>query len=170
MRFLNHIALAVLAATAISCIAATEDFLEAEVSEAEKTLATKTVGSADGEYQKGCLLLYLDEQTTAKIENGQIDAVAEEMFAGMEITEFKPVLNHKPKNEALARELGLHRWFTVPFDESIPVRRFAEGIVSRPEICHVQFNTLMYPASDCKSIPFKPQARLQAAGNAPAIP
>ena len=170
MRFFNYISLAALAATAISCIAATEDLLETEVSEAEKTLATKTVGNVDGEYRKGCLLLYLDEQTTAKIENGQSDAVAEDMFAGMEITGFRPVLNHKPKNEALARELGLHRWFTVTFDENIPVRRFAEGVVSRPEICHVQFNTLMYPASDCKSIPFKPQTRLQAAGNGPAIP
>ena len=170
MRFLNHIAFAALAATAMSCITATEDLLETEVSEVEKTLATKTVGITEGEYQEGCLLICLDEQTTAKIEDGQIDAVAEELFGEMEAISFEPALSHKPKNEKLARELGLHRWFAVTFDKSIPVRKFAEGVVSRPEICHVQFNTLMYPASDCKSIPFRPQARLQAASGAPVIP
>ena len=170
MKIRNHIVLAAFAATAISCISATEDLLEKEFSEAEKTLATKTVGSVEGEYQDGCLLLYLDEQTTARIENGQMDAVAQELFDGLKTISFEPALSHKPKNEELARELGLHRWFAVTFDESIPVRRFAESVAARPEICHVQFNTIMQLASDCKSIPFKPQARLQSAGTAQTIP
>ena len=143
MRLLNHIILAAVAATAMSCITTTEDLLEAEVSEVEKILAPKAVGVTEGEYQEGCLLIYLDEQTTARIEDGHISAVAEELFGGMETISFEPALSHKPKNEKLARELGLHRWFAVTFDESIPVRRFAEGVVSRPDICHVQFNTLM---------------------------
>ena len=170
MKIRNHIVLAAFAAAAISCISATEDLLEKEFSEAEKTLATKTVGSVEGEYQDGCLLLYLDEQTTARIENGQMDAVAQELFDGLKTISFEPALSHKPKNEELARELGLHRWFAVTFDESIPVRRFAESVAARPEICHVQFNTIMQLASDCKSIPFKPQARLQSAGTAQTIP
>ena len=127
MKIRNHIVLAAFAATAISCISATEDLLEREFSEAEKTLATKTVGSVEGEYQDGCLLLYLDEQTTARIENGQMEAVAQELFDGLKTISFEPALSHKPKNEELARELGLHRWFAVTFDESIPVRRFAES-------------------------------------------
>ena len=170
MKIRNHIVLAAFAATAISCISATEDLLEREFSEAEKTLATKTVGSVEGEYQDGCLLLYLDEQTTERIENGQMEAVAQELFDGLKTISFEPALSHKPKNEELARELGLHRWFAVTFDESIPVRRFAESVAARPEICHVQFNTIMQLASDCKSIPFKPQARLQSTGTAQTIP
>ena len=170
MKFLNHIALAVLATTAISCIAATEDLLETGASEAEKTLATKAVGSTEGDYQEGCLLLFLDEQTTARIESGQIENVAKELFGEMETISFEPALSHKPKNEELAREIGLHRWFAVTFDENIPVRRFAENVVMHPQICKVQFNSLMYPASDCKSIPFRPQVRLNSASDAPAIP
>ena len=170
MRLMNYILLAASAMTAMSCIAVSEDILETEASEAKKALATKTVGVAEGEHQQGCLLIYLDEQTTARIEDGQIDAVAEELFGHMEVISFEPALSHKPKNEELARELGLHRWFAVTFDESIPVRRFAETVALHPEVCNVQFNTLMHPTSDCKSIPFKPQTRLQSAGTALPIP
>lgn len=162
MKFRTLILSAAFAAAAVSCISATEEFSEAEQAASENLLVTKMTGNVSGEHQKGCLLIYVDEQTTAKIENGSLEAVSAELFAGMEIKGFEAALSHMPKNERLARELGLHRWFAVTFDESIPVRRFAEGVAARPEILHVQFNNLAKPASDLKSIPFRPQARLSA--------
>ena len=161
-----RILLLTLCAAAVSCIS------EADLSAPETgetaggmALQTKITGSTHGEHIEGCLLLYLNEQTTARIEKGEMEAVADEMFAGLEIKDFKPALRHAPKNVELARELGLHRWFTVSFDESTPVVRFAEAVAQRPEICAVQFNAVPKLASDCKAIPFRPQIRLNAAAD-----
>ena len=170
MNFKNHIILAVVPSLILSCISATEDLLVKEDTASEKALVTKAVGNTGGEHQAGCLLIYLDEETTARIEAGHLEDVTESLFSGKEITSFGPALSHKPKNEKLARELGLHRWFTVTFDEDIPVHSFAEGIASRPEICHLQFNNLHRLASDCKSIPFRPKTRLNSACDDPKIP
>ena len=165
-----HILLLALCAIATSCIA------EADISAPEKAetagemaLQTKITGNTEGEYRDGCLLLYLNDSATARIENGEMKAVADEMFAGLEIIDFGPAIRHTPKNVTLARELGLHRWFMVRFDESMPVRKFAEAVAVRPEISAVQFNTTVKLASDCKSIPFRPQPRLNAAADE-AIP
>ena len=149
--------------TAVSCVSEIGVSPAPQTSEAEMILATKTAGNMSGDYQKGCLLIYVDEPTVARIENGEVESVVSELFSGMEITDFRPALNHKPKNQEVARELGLHRWFTITFDESIPVRRIAEKVAVHPEICLVQFNNMAKPASDCKSIPFRPQPRLQSA-------
>ncbi|MBR5104275.1 MAG: S8 family serine peptidase [Bacteroidales bacterium] len=149
--------------TAASCISEIDTSSVPEPSESELALATKSAGRMSADHQKGFLLIYVDEQTVARIEKGEIDRVAYELFSGMEIRGFEPALSHMPKNKEVARELGLHRWFTITFDESIPVRRIAQEVAMRPEICLVQFNNLAKPASDCKSIPFRPQPKLMAA-------
>jgi hypothetical protein len=123
-----YIMLLVILSAATSCIS------EAEISAPETTenagaisLQTKMTGSTSGDYKDGCLLLYLTEETTERIENGEMEEVAAEMFAGLEVSDFQKALRHAPKNTELARELGLHRWFVVYFDESMPVRSFAEA-------------------------------------------
>lgn len=163
MRHNRFIIAAVASAmTAVSCVSEITVSPVPETSEAEMILETKTAGKVSGDYHKGCLLIYLDEQTAARIENGEVDSVVSELFSGIEITGFKPALSHKPKNQELARELGLHRWFTITFDEDIPVHNIAQQVAVRPEVCLLQFNKLAKPASDCKSIPFNPQPRLQS--------
>ena len=156
--------------TAVSCVSEIGVSPAPQTSEAEMILATKTAGNMSGDYQKGCLLIYVDEPTVARIENGEAESVVSELFSGMEITDFRPALSHKPKNQEVARELGLHRWFTITFDENIPVHNIAVEVAMRPEICLVQFNKLPKLASDCKSIPFTPQPRLQAAQKVETIP
>lgn len=161
-----RILLLALCAAAVSCVSEA-DFSAPETAETagEIALQTKIAGSTEGEYKDGCLLLYLDDQTTSRIENGEMEAVSDEIFAGLEIKAFEPALRHAPKNERLARELGLHKWFMVHFDDSTPVRTFAATVAVRPEIKAVQFNTTPKLASDCKSIPFRPQAGLSAAAD-----
>ena len=158
------ILLLALCVAAVSCVSEA-DLSAPETAETagEMALQTKITGSTEGEYREGCLLLYLNDETTARIENGEMEAVADEMFAGLEINGFEPALRHTPKNVELARELGLHKWFVVSFDESTPVRTFATAVAVRPEISAVQFNATPKLASDCKSIPFRPQASLSAA-------
>ena len=147
----------------VSCVSEMGTSPVPEASEAEVILATKTAGRITEEYQKGYLLIYVDEPTVERIEKGEVESVASELFSGIEITGFEPALSHLPKNKELARELGLHRWFAIRFDEDIPVRSIAQEVALRPEICLVQFNNLAKPASDCKSIPFRPQPGLQSA-------
>lgn len=161
MKIRTHILSAVLLLSAASCISVTEDLSEAGTHASERILETKVTGNVAGDYQDGCILVYLDEETTRRIESGE--AVAWEIFPDVEITGFEPALRHMPKNERLARELGLHRWFHVTFDKGIPVRQFASAVAARPEICMIQFNSTAKPASDCRSIPFRPQAGLSAA-------
>ena len=159
-----RILLLALCAAAASCVSEADlSAPETAATAGEMALQTKITGSTEGEYREGCLLLYLNDQTTARIENGEMDAVADEMFAGLEIKAFEPALRHAPKNVELARELGLHKWFIVSFDERTPVRTFAAAVAARPEISAVQFNATPKLASDCKAIPFRPQASLSAA-------
>ena len=157
------ILLLTLCVTAVSCVSEA-DLSAPETAETAgiQALQTKLTGNTFGEYKEGSLLLYLNEETTARIENGQIAEVSADIFKGIEIARFEPALTHAPKNIELARELGLHRWFAVSFDTRIPVRSFAEAVAARPEITALQFNSTAKLASDCISIPFKPQVRLSA--------
>ena len=121
-------------------------------------LTAKLTGNTIGEHMEGCLLVFLDETTAEIAEDGDLTELAEDIFQGKKIEGFEPALRHMPGNEAVARELGLHRWYAVSFDKSIPVRRFASEIAGHPGICKVQFNNRPKIASDCRSIPFKAQA------------
>ena len=165
-----RISLLALCVASVSCVSEV-DFSTSEtaVSAGEKALQTKMTGNTDGEHKEGCILLYLDAATTARIENGQMETVAAEMFSDVEIIDIQPVLPHMPKNERLARELGLHRWFSVSFDKGTPVRSFAEQVAVRAEICALQFENTSKLASDCKAVPFRPQVSLSAAADK-AIP
>ena len=161
-----RILLSALCVAAVSCVSEADfSASDSAVNAGEVALQTKITGNTEGEHKEGCLLLYLDAQTTARIENGETEAVIKEMFSEVEIVDFQPALIHMPKNQELARELGLHRWFNVSFDSRTPVRRFAETVAVRPEICAVQFNNKAKLASDCKAMPFRPQARLSAAAD-----
>ena len=147
----------------VSCIHEKEESLPVE---SENLLQTKTVGESVGEHIPGSLLVYLDEAAVQRIEAEGIQDVTEEIFSDVSITGFGPALSHLPKNEALARELGLHRWFHVSFDNEIPVHRIASAIAARPEIRRIQFNSISRPAYDGRSIPFQPAVKADTKGTA----
>lgn len=160
--------LAALTTIAWGCISEQEESRAYIGPASDSMLMTKMTGNISGEHMDGCLLVFLDENTTSRIEEGQ--DVADELFAGMEITGFEPALRHMPQNVELARELGLHRWFAVTFAKEIPVHTFAESVAKRPEIRLIQFNSLPRPASDCRSIPFRPHPALNSAAQGETIP
>lgn len=120
---------------------------------AEVILEHKLVGNTIDKCEEGTLLLFLEEETIARIEKGDIEAVKSEIFVNGNIASFKPALV-TPKNEKLARELGLHRWYTVEFDKSIPVHKFAKEIAPSKHIAAIEFNTMVALASDFKVRPF----------------
>lgn len=120
--------------------------------EAEAILEHKLVGNTMDKCEEGSLLLFLEEETIARIEKGDIEAVKSEIFLGGDVVSFEPALV-MPKNERLARELGLHRWYSVKFDESIPVRKFAKEVAPSKHVNAIEFNTIVSLASDLKAHP-----------------
>ena len=146
------IGVAIISLMAISC---TKDagVVEGEKTmEAEAILEHKLVGNTMDKCEEGSLLLFLEEETIARIEKGDIEAVKSEIFLGGDVVSFEPALV-TPKNERLARELGLHRWYSVKFDESIPVRKFANEVAPSKHVNAIEFNTIVSLASDLKAHP-----------------
>lgn len=129
--------------------------------EAETILEHKLVGNTIDKCEDGTLLLFLEEEAVARIEKGDIEAVKSEIFVGGDVLSFKPALI-PPKNERLARELGLHRWYTVEFDESIPVRKFAKEVAPSKHVSAIEFNTMVSLASDLKARPMGDMAATRA--------
>ena len=146
------IGVAIISLVTISC---TKDagVVEGEKTmEAEAILEHKLVGNTMDKCEEGSLLLFLEEETIARIEKGDIEAVKSEIFLGGDVVSFEPALV-TPKNERLARELGLHRWYSVKFDESIPVRKFAKEVAPSKHVNAIEFNTIVSLASDLKAHP-----------------
>ena len=138
---------------AISC---TKDagVVEGEMAtDAEIILSQKLVGNTIDNCKEGTLLLFLEEETIARIDSGDMEAVKSEIFVDKNIICFEPALR-TPKNERLARELGLHRWYSVTFDSNIPVRKFAAEVAPSKHISAIEYNTMVTLAADYKVRPF----------------
>ena len=121
--------------------------------DAEVILSQKLVGNTIDNCKEGTLLLFLEEETIARIESGEMEAVKSEIFVDKNIICFEPALR-TPKNERLARELGLHRWYSVTFDSNIPVRKFAAEVAPSKHISAIEYNTMVTLAADYKVRPF----------------
>ena len=124
-----------------------------KTTEAEAILEHKLVGNTIDAHKEGALLLFLEEETIARIEKGDIEAVKAEILGDIEVVSFEPALV-MPKNERVARELGLHRWYSVTFDKSIPVRNFAKEIAPSAHVTAIEYNTLVSLTADYNTRPF----------------
>ena len=121
--------------------------------DAEIILSQKLVGNTIDNCKEGTLLLFLEEETIARIDSGDMEAVKSEIFVDKNIICFEPALR-TPKNERLARKLGLHRWYSVTFDSNIPVRKFAAEVAPSKHISAIEYNTMVTLAADYKVRPF----------------
>ena len=152
-RSLMAISVAIISLMTISC---TKDagVVEGEkITGAEVLLEHKLVGNTIDKCEEGSLLLFLEEETIARIEKGEIEAVKAEIVGANEVLSFEPALV-MPKNERLARELGLHRWYSVSFDKSIPVRKFAMEVAPSAHVTAIEYNTMVSLASNNHARPF----------------
>ena len=150
------IAISVAIISILMTISCTKDagVVEGEMAtDAEIILAQKLVGNTIDNCKEGTLLLFLEEETIARIDSGDMEAVKSEIFVDKNIICFEPALR-TPKNERLARELGLHRWYSVTFDSNIPVRKFAAEVAPSKHISAIEYNTMVTLAADYKVRPF----------------
>ena len=150
------IAISVAIISILMTISCTKDagVVEGEMAtDAEIILSQKLVGNTIDNCKEGTLLLFLEEETIARIDSGDMEAVKSEIFVDKNIICFEPALR-TPKNERLARELGLHRWYSVTFDSNIPVRKFAAEVAPSKHISAIEYNTMVTLAADYKVRPF----------------
>ena len=100
---------------------------------------------SDDEAMSGWVRVKLTEKATplrvgvftrGEVESGdpELDRLAAELGA----TEIRRVFLTDPRFEARHRRYGLHLWYDVKFDDSVPVSRAATRFATLPEISHVE--------------------------------
>lgn len=140
------------AALGISC---TNEIKEALPDHGQDSLTAKLVGATDGECQKGTILIEVDEAAATSLAEGD-EVLMNELLTRAEASEIAPALMVRPKNAAVARKYGLHRWFILNFDEDKPVYSVAEKIAQSSCVRKVQFNSIMQPVTSDKVVEFIP--------------
>lgn len=133
-----------LAAALTSC---TKDFQEPGASGLPErhTLAAKLVGDTGGEHQSGTLLVKIADGSDPAVLSGDPDTYS-----------ISPALPFRPKNMEAARKCGLDKWYTISFDESMPLEEMAERIAAEPSVEAVQYNSLLNPVESSCIMPFTP--------------
>lgn len=105
-------------------------------------LSAKLVGGAQGEVQKGSLLVKLDDDMTALISKGEANAV-NEILAELGADNISPAVPINPRKADIARKYGLHRWYQISFSESMDLHEAAAKAASSPSVVSVQYNSLV---------------------------
>ena len=165
MRRSYNILLMAMLVSMVSCIA--EPKLSGEdYSSPESVFMAKVIGDIKAEHKSGELLVELDEATQERIEAEGLEVVAEELFSNVEFKSVEPAIRRLPKNDKVAKKLGLDRWYHVCFDNSISVESFAKSVALHSEVSHVQFNAMPKLGSDFRAVPFTPMASVKAEGDA----
>lgn len=152
------IMLAAIAAIGTACV---KDTVQKPVLE-HPDLTAKLVGECRTDVEEGVLLVRFDTETAAEIASeGSF------LVNGLDIISVSPALPVKPKNYEIAKKYGLDRWYTVRFDESVPVRTAAEKIAGRKEVTALQFNSFLEPVKPERVIPFEPGVITRAGSDQP---
>ena len=159
MKKLSY-ALAVLALAGTACTKNLQENVPAEP--AGDILTTKIVGETDGDFEEGSLLVMFDEETAAKLADGNDSTISLIMEAGAESV--SPALLVRPKNMDVARKYGLHRWFTISFDESMPVSQMAKRMAEMKSVDAVQYNSFLEPIRSEKVVEFIPTPATKSGG------
>lgn len=108
---------------------------------------------------QGTLLVYFDDKVVDQIENSvtlaaktrasvtrsgidNIDVVLNELG----VTSLRRVFPYNAKNEARAREAGLHKWYIIGFDADADLDEAATRLAAVGEVENIQFNTKLEKA------------------------
>lgn len=134
------------AVLAVACSRNMEESIEVQ----EDVLAHVFGAKADNEnLVQGQMTLYLSEDLAAvaeanTAEDGMVDVSRVPALSpsktGIKITGMTRLFPYAGRFEARTRKAGLHRWYTVEFDESIPLTKAAGGFVKADGIDVVEMN------------------------------
>ena len=156
-RFLAALALIIAGA---SCTKEIQEVSQ-PVSEGQQMLMTKIVGDTQGEFQPGSLLVKLDEATASSLAAGEAGA-ATGILSATGAEDICPALLIQPRNKEVARKYGLHRWYQLSFDESVPLAEVALKAASLPSVVSVQYNSFLEQVRSDKVVEFVPLPETKA--------
>ena len=154
MKILNHMkkAFFALAAMVYVCTACSEMPMNVPETQTGGPVS-KIVGDTEGDFEAGSLLVMFDEKTASSLSSGDEAAINGLVEAtGME--SIAPALLLQPKNMETARKYGLHRWFVIGFDETVPTGQMASRLAELPSVNAVQYNSFVEPVESVKVAEF----------------
>ena len=129
---------------------------------------------------KGSLLVYFSEDAVEKVEKSALTKAGGVMTRSG-IDDFDSVLENigvkslsrlfpvDVRNEERTRKAGLHRWYTVRFDEGADLKEAALAMASVAEVSRVEFNQKLETASDLKVTPLSESGMLTKAASGGGI-
>lgn len=121
-------------------------------------LQTKAVNDS-GNAMKGSLLLFLDEDSARKINEGQRVAALDSICGSSGATLSRLFRCRDMEN---ARRFGLDRWYRLDFSEDIPVEEVAERFAASKFVSRIQYNTILERSFDGTSAAWEPVTRSAA--------
>lgn len=152
MKFIRFVAVSLLAAALFSCVEPEFETGNHQFADVSDELATKITGGTDGEFHPTSFLVYIDESLVEKWESGDHESVVKAVASDVDVVSFAPALQVKPKNERLARELGLHRWFEIEFAEEGSLVAVSERVAKSSRVKAIQYKSVTRLVSDCTPI------------------
>ena len=146
----------------VSC---TDRLAEQETAPVEEPAASEKLVFTPENAVAGKLLVYFSGEAAEKVEHSSLTRSGGPLTrSGIE--EFDRVLENigvrslhrvfpvDKRNEERTRKAGLHRWYTVEFDETADLKEAALAMAGVAEVSKVEFNLRMERTSDLKAIPF----------------
>ncbi|MBO7191758.1 MAG: S8 family serine peptidase [Bacteroidales bacterium] len=148
--------LMMLLALAMVSASCTKEIQEGTASfQEEQTLMTKIVGEVTGDFCPGSLLVKFDDKTASNIAAGEL-TVINEILTSTGAEDICPALLIQPKNMAVAKKYGLHRWYQISFDEAMPLKQMAAAFAGNPAVTSIQYNSLLERVESDKVVEFIP--------------
>ena len=164
MKILNHMkkAFFALAAMVYVCTACSEMPMNVPETQTGGPVS-KIVGDTEGDFEAGSLLVMFDEKTASSLSSGD-EAAINGLVAATGMESIAPALLLQPKNMETARKYGLHRWFVIGFDETVPTGQMASRLAELPSVNAVQYNSFVEPVESVKVAEFIPTPSTKAEG------
>ena len=90
-----------------------------------------------------------NEQTASELEgitgdDGYVQLPAVKSFDGRGIVRMRRLFPQAGRFEARTRAEGLHRWYEVCYDSSVPITKAAQGWVAIPGVEYIEFRPLIH--------------------------
>ncbi len=138
-------------------MAVTSCYNDATQSEPQAPTSTEGVYTNHPDAMAGKLAILVSEELGAQLESLVVtksnvgDVITSQTLLDAGITSIKRMFPYAGKFEARTREAGLHLWYNVSFDESIPSTRVANGFFEMEGVIKVQ-DRIKYKSFDQKPV------------------
>lgn len=140
----NFIAAALIASVFVSCTGK----LNPSYTESSdtQTLEAKLITKSYGTPVPGSILIKVDEEFAEELMLKGIEALPKADIEKSDIENVELAIGIMPKNEAVARKYGLHKWFKVTFDTEVSQESLAGRLAASQHVVNVQYNTYVVPS------------------------